>query len=848
MNIFKRQLLVVAILLVLSGINVANAQNQSADTLSMPSSVMGRINRDERTGIISRDAAILNKFYAIFNPSKLNIRYKMAESQQQKIVYKCITPVIIDFQRDKSQLTKRTKQTINSFIKPKISGVEQKDISPSGKFAIYYTTSGPDSVSVTDNNKNGVPDYVDWAASYADSSWDEEVKNIGFTNPVINSRPYVIHIQNLRDGFGNPIYGYTTADTLGNTQIYINNNFGRSGIPDNWDPDGKLKGAMKVTIAHELKHAIQFRVDGWSDLYETSRWLEMDATMMEDVVFDPVDDYINYLKDPGSIFSNPQYTMYPGSYQQVTWGLYFIQNYGIQFWKRVWDDIKTNHYISMKDAVSDVLKRYYQKSFNEEYTRDYLWHYAAGTRSYPGYGFKTKKRYPTARLAVSNSTVSDGYLPGYYQTRFSGIFQEIIPGGQNTGQVYVTLFDTRHDAGLGLLALKNDSTTQQIVYDSTNANGMVSIKTPWYWGNIKSLGVVTTDNSTNLSVNTRVLIGANRILYGDVNADDTLNDNDVEDIFNYVMGIKTAMPYTRYFGDVSENDTLTAYDAALIMKHLKGSLPYFKMDSNDDNRGPELTVFRTPDQLKTPVPSYKKTVKAPKTITDSEMSISIDSVAVTDNKTDARLSVSLNNPNQIYFSSLYIKIRIPSILVKDVQIDTTAGIWKNSLYKSDYNAGVFQLAIAEPDSFQSGTLFHLNLTAEGQGLANITIEKAQFNESHDSLAYHNITMMIKPRTEVSIEKKPPVPQKITLSQNYPNPFNPTTLIKFTLPDAQKVAISVYNITGQKVATLANRVYSAGIHTISFNGDNLASGIYFYQMIVKTTTGMVVKRKKMVLLK
>ncbi|MBU0472570.1 MAG: T9SS type A sorting domain-containing protein [Bacteroidetes bacterium] len=68
-----------------------------------------------------------------------------------------------------------------------------------------------------------------------------------------------------------------------------------------------------------------------------------------------------------------------------------------------------------------------------------------------------------------------------------------------------------------------------------------------------------------------------------------------------------------------------------------------------------------------------------------------------------------------------------------------------------------------------------------------------------------------------------------LSQNHPNPFNPTTEISFTIPQASKVNITIYNALGQAVAEVANREFNAGNHSLNFNAANLTSGIYFYRL-------------------
>ena len=74
-----------------------------------------------------------------------------------------------------------------------------------------------------------------------------------------------------------------------------------------------------------------------------------------------------------------------------------------------------------------------------------------------------------------------------------------------------------------------------------------------------------------------------------------------------------------------------------------------------------------------------------------------------------------------------------------------------------------------------------------------------------------------------------------MCQNFPNPSNPGTTFEFALPHAEHVNISIYNILGQKVATIADEVFEAGRHKIqwdggSSSGQELASGIYFAKLV------------------
>ena len=89
-----------------------------------------------------------------------------------------------------------------------------------------------------------------------------------------------------------------------------------------------------------------------------------------------------------------------------------------------------------------------------------------------------------------------------------------------------------------------------------------------------------------------------------------------------------------------------------------------------------------------------------------------------------------------------------------------------------------------------------------------------------------------------------VPKTFALSQNYPNPFNPSTNINFSLEKPSNVTLAVYNILGQKVATLVNSYMQAGSYTYQFNASKLASGIYIYRI----EAGNFVSAKKMILMK
>jgi hypothetical protein len=89
-----------------------------------------------------------------------------------------------------------------------------------------------------------------------------------------------------------------------------------------------------------------------------------------------------------------------------------------------------------------------------------------------------------------------------------------------------------------------------------------------------------------------------------------------------------------------------------------------------------------------------------------------------------------------------------------------------------------------------------------------------------------------------------VPTEFTLHQNYPNPFNPSTVIKYAVPEDARVTIVIYDVLGSQIAELVNGDVAAGNHEVTFEGSDLASGIYFYRL----TAGSFSQINKMLLMK
>ena len=119
------------------------------------------------------------------------------------------------------------------------------------------------------------------------------------------------------------------------------------------------------------------------------------------------------------------------------------------------------------------------------------------------------------------------------------------------------------------------------------------------------------------------------------------------------------------------------------------------------------------------------------------------------------------------------------------------------------------------------------------GDALLRIQDVQLNEG--------LIPAVTEQTELSLAV---IPEVYALSQNYPNPFNPETVINYDLPVRSHLSITIFNLMGQKVATVVDGYRSAGSYSIVWdgkdnNGKSLASGVYLYRM---ETDGFVQTRK------
>ncbi len=142
-----------------------------------------------------------------------------------------------------------------------------------------------------------------------------------------------------------------------------------------------------------------------------------------------------------------------------------------------------------------------------------------------------------------------------------------------------------------------------------------------------------------------------------------------------------------------------------------------------------------------------------------------------------------------------------------------------------------------------GTLSHLDFYGSGGNLYGTTV-----SQTGGIATAFFVATGVKEQTQT-------LPTVFSLEQNYPNPFNPSTTIRYALPEAARVNLSIYNMLGQRVAELTNEVEGAGFYNAVWNGRNqtgsqVATGVYFYRIEATPVNGGApfISLKKALLLK
>lgn len=352
----------------------------------------------------------------------------------------------------------------------------QKQVaSKSRNFLIHYDTIGAHKVDLTDNNSNGIPDYVDSVAFFADYIYQKEVVEMGFLSPLGDSLKggtdaFDIYLCEIGDGEENPdpdssskedwggTYGFTAGELLiyplrkfhcYTSYIVIDNNYSiKDSIryPEK-KPTQAYKtlglGGAKVSLAHEFFHAIQNRY-GVDNQY-CSGFSEMCAVAMEQWLFPEYKDYMQYVRSlfkTSEIFNfvvpNPD-----NGYRYCLFPMMIEQKYGIGAIRKMWEEVYNG--VFTYKAIDNALVQL-GTNLNDEWMSFMDWIYHTNYRAVEGKYFRDAELMPiypfyTTRTFTLPSYTVSGSLPPY-QIRFDQVvFQNNFPYSNDTLKLFTTHLD-----------------------------------------------------------------------------------------------------------------------------------------------------------------------------------------------------------------------------------------------------------------------------------------------------------------------------------------------------------------------------------------------------------------------
>ncbi len=347
----------------------------------------------------------------------------MAGQDQEGIPVKCGFPPIAAALAARRGQIPEMQRARPQLISP------QSYLSPSGHFLLHYTHAGEDSVSTADADPpNSIPDYIEKAAAIMDSI-REGYTDLGWRDPVDDGDGvYDVYFEDLENLPWGSWFGYTepvepTATTAPFTSasfISLENDFPPSvyGHPP--------LESLRVTAAHEYHHAIQLAYNLAlieSDFMHYIWFAELSATYQEDIFYDDINDYYNYLD---AFLGYPHLSLTETGtnhmYGAALWAIYLDEVFGSDTNRIIWT--------LMSDSVLKPLEahRVFLASRNttllESYREMTVWQLYTGSRAQAAEYFPEGAYYPSVAIESLDSGTTNVSLPAlasrYYADQPSG--------------------------------------------------------------------------------------------------------------------------------------------------------------------------------------------------------------------------------------------------------------------------------------------------------------------------------------------------------------------------------------------------------------------------------------------
>jgi hypothetical protein len=297
---------------------------------------------------------------------------------------------------------------------------------------------------------------------------------------------------------------------------------------------------------------------------------------------------------------------------------------------------------------------------------------------------------------------------------------------------------------------------------------------------------------------------------GDVSLDGEVHAFDASLILKYLVGTIVLNHQQLINANVSQDTTISALDASLILQFVVGLIDTLPYDTTNGLLLASGDIGMDDGEIQA-----GQLVEVPLNLSSTENILSFSGLITFDPE-----HLSFDN---VVFSSLLIDFSI--------ETNVEAGEIKFSGASSIPNdqEGLFAtLRFTVSDTFNSTETV-------------VAVATIRWNEEPE---VGNVASATLSRITDVDENQLGIPRDFALDQNYPNPFNPTTTIQFALPTESHVKLEVYNVLGERVASLVDETMQAGYYFERFNSTGISSGLYFYRV----QAGDFVDTKKLLLLK
>lgn len=305
----------------------------------------------------------------------------------------CAMPQLLATREPQAQLGAADRARVRQLLAP--AAADSTWLSAQGRFLLSYAVAGTNAVDPTDlAPADGVPDLVQRCAEALEEAYDSFVAT-GLDVPDVSVEPYPVSFEAMS------AYGYATDEGAGaaGTRIVLHNRF--DIFPPNDDPEGDVAGSIRVTCAHELRHAGQFVTSQWSESY----WIELDAVWSEERVFPQVNDYLQYL-EPSSPIASPQTPLDNGGtgrYEDAVWELWMEDQFGLSsildFWERrrlyPGENVLGSYDAVLSSHGSSLRHGFLAFAGNNVHT---------GARARAGFGYDEAELYPTSPLSYDSAS------------------------------------------------------------------------------------------------------------------------------------------------------------------------------------------------------------------------------------------------------------------------------------------------------------------------------------------------------------------------------------------------------------------------------------------------------------